>query len=162
MQIVSFLEKIEALPKSGKALDVGAKHFKDAIRLAQLGFEVTTIEPNEEDGQYDKNVINVKKKLEDAKLSSYDVIIANNVLPFTDDPLIQLNRLFQALNNGGVISFTLFGEKHEWQHLQLVEEPIIPSDFEVIHKKEVEGIVPTYSGIPTWWHSYEYVLRKVV
>lgn len=161
MEIVSFMEKINILPKSGKALDIGPKHFKDAVALAQLGFDVDTIEPTVEDGRHAIRITNKKAKLEDVMLKNYDVIIANNVLPFTDDAEKQLNRLYDALNPGGVMAFTLFGRDHEWKHLSLSAEPVVPQWIKTVNKREVIGMVPTYSGKPAYWHSYEYIVRKV-
>lgn len=171
MQIVKFLESIEVLPDDGDALDVGPKHFQDTFSLIKAGFKVTAIEPGDipaevEPFEKDGSLQVVNLKLEDSIIEHYDVIIAGNVLPFVDDPAEQLERLVGRLRKGGVMYFNEWGPRHAWAkdyptvpQMKAIEYDLARWNLEIIHKKETEGLVPTYSHGPTWWHDYSFIVR---
>lgn len=164
MEILDLLERIKVLPEGGKALDVGPRHFRDSLKLQELGFEVTTIEPSDKVRAPD-GITNLQMKLEDVELDTYNVIVAMKVLPFVDDSIAHLERLIEALTPGGVLVFSLFGPMHAWRHLETAEREGIEwvldnYQLEVLQRKEEEGFMPTYSGDVVYWHEYLYAVKK--
>jgi hypothetical protein len=167
MQIVKHLQGTDLLPKGGRALDVGPKYFKDSISLVEAGFIVDAIEPDLSKGTDLKDINVIRSTLEEAELDKYDVIIARNVLPSVQNYWEHFDRLVKALKPSGVMFFNVWGPRHEWreklpvvENKKFAENKIQDSKLNIMWQQEMEGLVPTYAGVPTYWHDYSFIVQK--
>jgi tellurite methyltransferase len=79
---VKIVKKLTKLVKSGSVLDIGAGRGRHAIYLAQKGFDVTALEPNEE---Y-VNKLNLKASQRDLKIET----IAQDLLGYKPEKLFNV------------------------------------------------------------------------
>ncbi len=110
---MDFIKKLEQLGllNKGNALDVGAGKLNEAKKLAEKGYIVDAVDINESD-VIDPSIHFYKSKIEDFNTEKkYSLIIAQNVLFFTNDPLTNLVKLFNLTEKGGYVCFTLLGKK---------------------------------------------------
>jgi predicted TPR repeat methyltransferase len=97
----------------------------------------------------------------------YDIVIANNVLPFLDskeEVKTIVKDVMSHLKKNGVFIFTVWGPNHVWAgnkltHLDPEIHNLIKDHF-VYFKKEEEGMVTIMNGDKAYWHSHEFWLMK--
>ena len=103
----------------GKALDIGAGEGRNSIYLAQLGFNVTSIEPTKDGSNkiIDKtNKLNLKINvlncdyLTDSSNEKYDFIIAGTSLDHMEKKYLDkaIEKLKESLNLGGLVYIVVF------------------------------------------------------
>lgn len=103
----------------GKALDIGAGEGRNSIYLAQLGFNVTSIEPTKDGSNkiIDKaNKLNLKINvlncdyLTDDTNEKYDFIIAGTSLDHMEKKYLDkaIEKLKESLNLGGLVYIVVF------------------------------------------------------
>ena len=103
----------------GKALDIGAGEGRNSIYLAQLGFNVTSIEPTKDGSNkiIDKaNKLNLKINvlncdyLTDNSKEKYDFIIAGTSLDHMEKEYLDkaIEKLKESLNLGGLVYIVVF------------------------------------------------------
>lgn len=118
--LVAMLKKYNV--NVGKALDIGAGEGRNSIYLAQLGFDVTSIEPTKDGANkiIDKsnklnlkiNVLNCDYLTDDSK-EKYDFIIAGTSLDHMEKIYLDkaIEKLKASLNLGGLIYIVVFTQE---------------------------------------------------
>jgi tellurite methyltransferase len=165
-----------ALPRKGRALDLGCGKGQDACTLAGRGFEVDAVDKNQEllDGikseRGDIHLFNVS--IEDFKIqkNTYGLIVASFSLQFL--PKEDAKEVIRAMIDGtvasGILIFNLIGDRDEWANNPkwstwergeitdfLKKFPVHIRNF-----NEKEGTGYTMSRDFKYWHVYEIVLVK--
>lgn len=117
------LEAVAAVgAPGGRAIDIGSGAARDAVFLAQSGFETEAIDPNPAASAPEMPGLTFLR--EDAKTferpaESYRLVLCNKVLPFVDGPgeiETVLAKIRKILASDGVAAFSLFGERDDWKN----------------------------------------------
>ena len=168
--IIHKLLKHDFIKKGHKVLDFGGGNGKHSLPLIKEGCEVTILDrfnlPNKQ-----KGLTVVECDMREYKTSQkFDVILAINSLPFLsskDEIITAIDFMQKHLKKGGIIVFTLFGIKHEWngQSKRIFntakEVSEIIEGFDVYSKREELGYVITMDGTKTFWHAYELWVQNI-
>ena len=162
------LTKFQHLLKGGRALDLGAGDFQLAKKLQELGYKVDTVDIKDI-GPVLNGVKFFRQDILTFDINGYDLIVAKNSLPFTDSRTM-IKKIAEGLNNNGITSFTLFGQRDDWNGragMTFVDygEAIrfIKKTSLVIYRQSTEeGYGPTKTGDIKYWHIHSFVCTKPV
>ncbi len=173
------LKKVEEINQleAGKALDLGSGSGKDVRELVAKGWEVEAVD--REAGavkslQNIPNITAIETNIETflIKENYFDLILASNSLPFIGDSKTIFETLKKAvagLKDGGVLAFSLFGPKDEWNgvkpNIAFIEYNEI---LDLLNKLPLEiqfqstelGYGPTMAGPLKFWHIHKFVCKK--
>ena len=135
LEAIKRLRDLNAIPKTGFALDLGAGTGTDAFALTQMGYQVTAIEkdPLFADG-IRKQHPEIEVFEQDMRhfligRESYAIISAQYSLPFlvtAQDVFSLLDVIAEGLAPGGAMLFNVFGLKDPW----VTEKPADVAFFE--------------------------------
>ena len=169
---MDFIKKLESLGmlRGGIVCDVGAGPLlNESKRLAQFGYQVDAIdiaEPKE----VVPGVNFYNSQIEDFSFDKkFSLILAQNVLFFTQNPFTELKKLLEATEPAGVVYFTMLGKKDEWNgkgkvvcvEKEEIDSLLVQNNFEIVFKSEEEGLGKTMLGATKFWHMYRYIVRKI-
>jgi len=157
------LGKIQHLFKGGKALDLGAGDFELAKKLQGFNYEVDVVDVKDP-GPIPDGIKFFSQDMMTFDIKGYDLIIAQNSLPFTDSR-VMIKRIAEGLNKGGITSFALFGERDEWKdrpNMSFVnyDEAITliqKVGLNIYRRSTEEGYGPTKTGQIKYWHIHSFV-----
>lgn len=167
---MEFIKKLNSigLLNGGTALDIGAGELFESKRLLEANYKVDAI-----DRIIPKTTIEgvhfIQRSIEDYTFEKkYDLIFAQNILFFTSNPLVMLEKIFTGTADGGLVCFTLLGENDEWNTKdnitcltkEKIESFLVDSSVETIFKSEEEGLGQTMSKNLKHWHMFRYIVRK--
>lgn len=165
--------KSEGLLKDGSvALDLGCGSGRDTLVLAELGYRVDAVDKNNElEDKSDQNIAFTQQDITDflIKPDYYDIIIANNSLPFLPgrETLKQkIAEMALGLKVGGKVFLTLFGPNDQWAQEQkpmsffsyteavglLVSLPL-----RLYWQSTEEGYGKTMKGNIKYWHIHRFL-----
>ena len=145
---------LEALGQDAKILEIGSAHGRDAEIIEEKGFYVEKTDATKgfvkilQEIDSTARVLNI---LSDEVDDSYDLIIANAVfLHFNDaETLIAANKVYQALNPGGIFSLTLkHGDGETWQS----NKDMAPRFFNLWFKERITDVLSRvgFDNINAW------------
>lgn len=146
-------------------LDIGARDTKLAEILKNEGFsKITLVDKNElVDGNTPRFEF-IQTNLETFRSEiNYDVVICRHVLPFTEHPLDNLEKI---LSFGTTTYFTLFGIDDARKKLHLVTKDQIEKalskfpDLEIRYQSESKFKGRLYNGDIIDWHLFTYITKK--
>ncbi len=159
--------------KVGKSLDIGCRDGRDAINLAKEGFVVEALDSDEECVKnilVNTNITPIVSRIEDFKIQekNYDLISCQYVLHFLSKEVTKdvIYRMVEGAKVGGIIVFTLLGNKDDWKNVWSVWQKeeftqylsTLPVDiFKVITE---EGMGKTRKGPLKYWHVFNIVLIR--
>ncbi len=114
----------DGILKIGRALDIGGREGKDAINFVKEGYIVDVLDSDTESIKSiptNPSITPILSKIEDFKIEkeTYDLISCQYVLHFlskevTEDVIV---RMIEGTKSGGVVAFTLLGDKDEWKNI---------------------------------------------
>lgn len=161
---------MEGVIKEGNFLDLGCGNGKDALAAAENGFKVTAID--KKISVQDGSVNFIESSMEDFEIEKdkYDVIYADNSLPFVskDNAKKILEKASDNLKTGGVLYFSLFGVNDAWSgdekmNFWTKDEAtnfIETLGLKLYRKTEEEGFAPKMDGEIKYWHIFRFILKK--
>lgn len=146
-------------------LDIGARDTKLAETLKNEGFsKITLIDKNELIDGNTSEFEFIQTNLETFQPEiNYDIVICRHVLPFTEDPLKDLEKI---LLFGTITYFTLFGIEDARKKLHLVTKDQIEKvlskfpDLEICYQSESKFKGKLYNGDMIDWHLFTYITKK--
>ena len=162
--------------KDLQAIDLGCGAGEDTWHLLQAGFTVTAIDQSAEGLKRirDKASGNASLHLIEGRFENVDfpvstLINASYALPFCPSEVLNniWNKVFKALEPGGVFCGHLFGLNDSWNgkvdDMSFVSAPTVddmcqPYDVLYFKNKQYDGT--DAAGRPKHWHVYDLVLRK--
>ena len=160
------LAKTQHLFKGGKALDLGSGDFQIAKKLQEFGYKVDVVGIEDISPILDE-VNFFRQDMLTFNINGYDLIIAQNSLPFTDSRLM-IKKIAEGLNNDGMASFTLFGQRDGWngrKGMTFIDygeaiELIKKTGLVIYRRSTEEGYGPTKTGDIKYWHIHSFVCSK--
>ncbi|MEX2369233.1 MAG: class I SAM-dependent methyltransferase [Candidatus Paceibacterota bacterium] len=168
------IQALEFTKQRNKTLDIGAGSLRDSLFLKSKGFrEVTAIDKEIPEASAEEiNFIHGKIEEFDLPQEEYDLVVAINSLPFlsNDDFKNIFPKISNCLNDGGVLCFTLFGDKDGWNSASKKEKMNFHtkdnvldmlegfSDIKIFIEEEREG--KTVNGQKKHWHIFRVVAVK--
>jgi SAM-dependent methyltransferase len=172
---MKFLPKIleYKLPKNGlKVLDVGYGEGRDAIKLAEFGCLVDAVDPK--GAKIDNpniKLFNVPVENFDLPENKYDLVIAQNVLFFTESPIQTAKKLLDSCKKGGMLCITLLGTEDAWcgkekvfcvekKEIQEFKNKLIGDGNEIIFEQEELGLGATMAGDTKKWHIFSLMVKR--
>lgn len=177
--IIRRLEWDNLLIKRGRALDVGVGLGRETLALANLGFEVDSVDINikyldaikDNIGIFKVNLINKDISSFEMLKNTYQVVILNNVLLFISDKeevRRVINSITESIVNGGVLYLSTFGPKNEGfngratsffeynEILEVLEE----NKLTVYNKMMQEGYANDMAKNKKFWQIYTFICIK--
>jgi SAM-dependent methyltransferase len=98
---------VERLGRSGSVLDVGSGLGVFPARMAESGWQVTALDPDERAVEHTRTLVGVDAVradfLEAEDLGSFDLVTLNKVLEHVPDPVAMLAHTRDFLNPGGTV-----------------------------------------------------------
>lgn len=119
----------EKLPKNSRFLDVGEGNGRFLKTLINMGFKGESIDPSKDAVELMKKQLNVQKDIE-IKLGDirnyqpgqkYDVVFCFEVLEHIKDDLPAMKKIFDLLNPGGVLVFSVPAHMSMWSKIDEVK-----------------------------------------
>lgn len=170
----------DGLIRKGKALDLGCGLGTASTLLSSLEFEVDAVDIREQHIPAANNggkVVFTRSDVRNFLFQEgvYDFVHARHILHFLskEDIRNMLQRMLAGLKKGGVMYFTLSGDKDGWKEKSkdvtflTEEELIIYVEYEIaknafIYSKTIRlGYGTTLSGISKFSHTISYVVIKL-
>lgn len=169
---------IKELPQPGKLLDLGAGNGRFAIPFDKAGWKSVLVDTNAErlaqatytlTGDFEIHKTDLVKFLND-DVHLYDIIIANNVLPFLGKGYKDvLKEIKLHLRKGGVFIGVFFGEKDAWkkdgdntEYFHDRQEALDDlKGFDLINFQEIEAKLALINGNVKQWHRFEFIAKKL-
>lgn len=163
---------------TGEALDLGCGKGGDARAFSKEGFNVTAVDSLKKtveliNNEAESNKYNIKaicSLIENFNITpnTYSLISAQYVLHFLEKNKAKeiIQSMIEGATFGGIISFTLIGEKDEWKDKWSVWNKSEALNFletfpiEIRNIIEEEGFDATKAGPLKWWHVLTFVLIK--
>lgn len=156
------------VPINARVLDLGGGDGRHSLPFKEeLNADVTIVDVDAP-LLIDNNLISIKQDIRDYEITGeYDLIIANNVLPFLDtkeEIKTIIDNVMEHLKEGGVFMFTLWGTRHSWSDKRIThtkkEVKKLLKGYNVYSKTEMEGQSLIMNGNKTFWHSYDLWIVK--
>lgn len=166
---------VSHIEQPGKALDIGAGALRDARYLVEQGFEVTAVDKDTATQEVTKELNNEKLSTITANITkwefpqkTFDLVIAINVLSFINKDSFRnvFDSIKKSLKPGGILCFTLFGNKDEWATNEKMsfftkeESEQLISDMKVFTFSEEEKDGKTIRGDSKHWHIFRVIVQK--
>lgn len=166
---------VSHIKQPGKALDIGAGALRDTRYLLEQGFEVTAVDKDETTQEVSKELNNEKLSAITTNLTEwefpqevFDLVIAINVLPFIGKDSFSdvFDNVKKSLKPGGVLCFTLFGNKDDWvtnENMSFFDKEEVEqliSDMKIISFGEEEKDGKTIRGDSKHWHIFRIIAQK--
>lgn len=159
---------------NGLVLDVGCGKGQRALEFAKKGNKVIAVDKDEKaildlsDAHENLTALHFDIKEMTIDRDKYDLILANNLLPFLGDKdtvRTVLTRLWYGLKKGGFLEFTLFGKDDAWvgkPGMYFYESADEVNQFpeHIYWQSEEKGYAPTMKGDTKFWHIFRFIVRK--
>jgi hypothetical protein len=143
-------------------LDIGARNTDLAEIFKAKGFtSILLVDKNFE--KKPEGFLYEEIDLIDFKPSqNYDVVVCRHTLPFTKDPLGNMEKI---LSFGTTCFFTFFGPQDDRKNLSITKESIEKTlarhtHISIVYRDEIEYDGLLYSGDIIHWHVFTYVTTK--
>lgn len=162
------MEELGLIKDGGFMLDLGCGKGADSDYFIDKGYGVTSVDT-------DSTYVSQKTDIRDFIIhgDTFDVIIANNVLPFIADKNEVKNillKMYKGLKKGGIMYFTVFGVNDDWystkksmsffEHVDIdIFTKTLP-DIKILEKTTIEGYGKTMKGDIKYWHIHTYLCKK--
>ena len=173
---VQYLHQTNNLPLGKHCLDVGSHNFDASKALLGLGYDVVAVDPSDKfapnmprEHNFEFKQTTIEEYLQESPTEKYDLILANNVLPFTTSQIHVFKSLANRLSENGVIGASLWLHRHAWaakrstntpEELRRVIQEYSDAGFRVIYESWNEGDAMTMMNQVVHWHSLELALCK--
>lgn len=160
----------------GNALDIGAGAGNDSLFLAENNYSVTALEPKVEklveNTKGARNVSIVEENMTDFDYpeSTYDLVIANNSLPFIKKEALPtlIEKIITSLHTNGYFCFTLFGLEDEWSDKENMNFISYEDSISLLHTFPVtiyfqsteKGYGTTMKGDVKFWEIHRFIVKK--
>jgi|SRR3989344_1544168 len=182
IKVSLYLQKMQSedlLNKKGNALDLGCGAGADSLALAQMGYEVDSVDSHNERIQALKekigelNIRAVQVDIRDFNIDreKYSVIICSNVLSFLknkEEIFTTIRKMSDGLVPQGVMYFTVFGPHDEWadnKEMMFIEyEDVLKFlndlPLKIYHRSTEEGYGKKMDGTIKYWHIHRFFCVK--
>jgi SAM-dependent methyltransferase len=169
-------------PQEGYALDMGAGNLRDTKYLLQKGYTVTAIDSSPLSIQMAQNLDNPNLEMFGDVVGNYSfppehfsIVNAQGLLFHFQKPrfLFLIQKIYETLKKGGVLSANFIGEKHSWNYeatsktiVNKKELEEILEGFEIVFLKEFEEdeseetVKIKGKEKPTHWHAINVIAVK--
>lgn len=161
----------------GVALDVGAGVGNDSFFLSQNGYDVIALDLNTSLIEMRKESLASPVEVQNADIvmyemqpKSYELINANNVLPFVsqDDFEETFTKIARSLKTDGVFCFSLFGTEDAWANRASMSfhtydeglEMVADNHLEVVFEQTEKGLGTTMKGDVKYWQIHRFIVKK--
>lgn len=145
--------------KKGEVIDIGSGDGREGDVFKENGYFVTSIDTK--DG--------IDATTYSYPTEKYDVVIANNSLPFMKDKQLDvILNIYKSLKNGGYFYGTVFGKEEPWAETGIItaldfNETITffkKIGFTIIWQSEEKGLGKTMKGDFKNWHILKFLVKK--
>lgn len=182
MKISLYLQKMQSeslLSKRGNALDLGCGTGADSLALAQMGYDVDSVDSHndrvqtlkEKIGELNIHAIQVDIRDFNIDREKYSVIICNNVLSFLknkEEILNMIRKMSDGLVPQGAMYFTVFGPHDGWadnKEMSFLEyEDILKFlnglPLKIYHRSTEEGYGKKMDDTIKYWHIHRFYCIK--
>lgn len=163
----------------GKALDLGCGTGADSLALAQMGYEVDSVDSHSERiqalgekiGEFNIHAMQADIRGFNLEKEKYSVIICNNVLSFLknrEEIFAMIRKMSYGLIPQGVTYFTIFGphdgwaENREMSFLEYEDVLKFLNDLplKIYHRSTEEGYGKKMDGTIKYWHIHRFFCTK--
>ncbi|MDQ3014965.1 MAG: class I SAM-dependent methyltransferase [bacterium] len=173
------IQDINELPEKGKVLDLGCGNGRFSLPFSEAGFTCVLID-NRED-MLNRARFDVQKNAEyhlqdlntflQASTEQYEIIIANNVLPFLSkkDSDDALKYIYDHLKPNGIFIGVLFGDRDPWNRdgrntevfHSRAEALDVLSKYKILDFREIDALLGLLVGGVKQWHRFEFIAKKL-
>jgi len=168
------LQDMKELADKGIILDLGCRDARDSISFNEAGWKNVIVD--KDCVALSQAVVNLKKGCEshcedlnkflETDDRSFDIVIANYVLPFLPDYKKSLKRIYSKLKEGGIFIGCFFGDRDAWKDSSKLtfhnKEQALKdlSAYKILDFQEIEESRRLYSGELKDWHIFEFIVKK--